>query len=208
MGIHNFLVGKQKMFADYWHRYGWQLIFFGSLVILFILWCIRDQMGIQSSSSIKKETLWENLLHSPELASRIPTKPVSVVKPPTTIPNISAGELECKQFLEFYFKKPFDKIRPDFLTNPITNMPLELDCYNDELKLAVEYNGAQHYHLNQKFHNGSRDRFQNQQYRDYIKKTKCKEHGIDLIIVPYTIPNNRVGEYLLNELTQRGYQAS
>jgi hypothetical protein len=54
-------------------------------------------------------------------------------------------------------------------------------------------------------HNNSKDRFQNQQYRDYIKKTKCHEHGIDLIIVPYTIKKEKLAAFLLSELQKRGY---
>jgi hypothetical protein len=54
-------------------------------------------------------------------------------------------------------------------------------------------------------HNNSKDRFQNQQYRDYIKKTKCHEYGIDLIIVPYTIKRDDLAAFLLSELQKRGY---
>jgi hypothetical protein len=116
--------------------------------------------------------------------------------------------MECKKFMEFYFQKPFQKIRPDFLTNPITNQPLELDMYNQELNLAVEYNGAQHYHFNKMMHRDSRDRFQNQQYRDYIKMNICRDLGIDLIVVPYTVPVEKIGEFLYQELQKRGYTSN
>lgn len=92
------------------------------------------------------------------------------------------------------------------LTNPITNSPLELDIYNKELNLAIEYNGSQHYVFNKMMHNNSKDRFQNQQYRDYIKKNLCKENGIDLIIVPYTIKHDQIANFLLRELSARGYR--
>ena len=77
--------------------------------------------------------------------------------------------------------------------------------YNDELKLAIEYNGSQHYIYNNMMHQGSRDRFQNQQYRDYMKKTMCKDKGIDLIIVPYTIKHHDIPKYLFDKLKERGY---
>ena len=39
----------------------------------------------------------------------------------------------------------FSPIRPNFLVDPQTNYKLELDGYNEELNIAFEYNGIQHY---------------------------------------------------------------
>ena len=82
-------------------------------------------------------------------------------------PKDSKGELECRRVLEKYLKKPFQKSRPDFLCNPVTGgkFNLELDCFNDSLKLAVEYNGAQHYKYIPFFHK-NKEAFLNQKYRD------------------------------------------
>jgi hypothetical protein len=183
---------------------GWSCIFAASIVTLFILWCLRGWIRMKSSSDITLNNFMEQLW----MVSTAPplSAPLSVRPPPQ--PSASKGETECKRFLEFYFQKPFQKIRPEFLTNPITNSPLELDMYNEELRLAVEYNGAQHYNFNRMMHNNSRDKFQNQQYRDYIKKNICKDLGIDLIIVPYTVPNDKIGEFLMTELHKRGYRAA
>jgi hypothetical protein len=35
----------------------------------------------------------------------------------------------------------FKSVRPGWLENPLTGRNLELDCYNEYLKLALEYNG-------------------------------------------------------------------
>jgi hypothetical protein len=112
----------------------------------------------------------------------------------------SKGEKKCRDFLEFYFKKPFVKTRPEFLVNPITGQPLELDCYNDELKIAVEYNGKQHYEYNKMMHQDSKFAFQNQKYRDHIKKELCNKFGIRLISVPYIVSDDKIPEYLYQEL--------
>jgi hypothetical protein len=181
---------------------GWSCIFAASIVTLFVLWCLRGWIRMKSSSDITMNNFMEQLW----MVSTAPPPTLSVRPPPQ--PSASKGETECKRFLEFYFQKPFQKIRPEFLTNPITNSPLELDMYNEELRLAVEYNGAQHYNFNRMMHNNSRDKFQNQQYRDYIKKNICKDLGIDLIIVPYTVPNDKIGEFLMTELHKRGYRAA
>jgi len=66
----------------------------------------------------------------------------------------SKGETECRRVLQKIFQRPFLKARPDFLNNPVTGnqFNLELDCYDHSLKLAVEYNGQQHYQYNKFFH--------------------------------------------------------
>jgi hypothetical protein len=97
----------------------------------------------------------------------------------------SAGEQRVRLFLERYFKLPFNKVRPDFLENTVTGHNLELDCYNDDLKLAVEYNGRQHYEFTPRFQ-ANKEAFYNQRYRDELKKIWCREHGITLLTVPYT----------------------
>lgn len=113
----------------------------------------------------------------------------------------SKGEKKCREFLEFITKKPFEKVRPPFLINPVTQRPLELDMYNEELRLAIEYNGAQHYQYNQMMH-GNRDSFHNQKYRDLIKKQLCEQYNIRLILVPYTIPEDEIPTFLYDRLKE------
>lgn len=110
----------------------------------------------------------------------------------------SAGEIRTRRYLENKFKKPFNKIRPDFMVNQVTGSKynLEFDCYNEEMKLAVEYNGAQHYNYIPFFHK-NKEAFYNQKYRDELKRIKCKELGITLIEIPYT--EEKRLEYFLDE---------
>ena len=120
----------------------------------------------------------------------------------------SKGELRCKQYLENYFSEKgykFPKSRPDFMVNRVTGdkYNLELDCYNDELKLAVEYNGEQHYKYIPFFHK-NKEAFYNQKYRDEIKRIRCRDLGIILIEVPYTELNN-IDNYLKRELNNYGF---
>ena len=111
----------------------------------------------------------------------------------------SKGEIECKKVLEQLFNKPFHKIRPNFLFNNITKQNLELDLYNEELKLAVEYNGKQHYEYIPYFHK-TKDSFYNQQYRDQIKKNLCEKNNIVLIDVPYSVKIEDIKQFLLDKL--------
>jgi hypothetical protein len=118
--------------------------------------------------------------------------------------NKSKGEIECKKVLENIFKKPFISIRPDFLKNTITGgNNLELDCYNSELKIAVEYNGIQHYKFSPFFHK-NKDQFHNQKYRDDIKKRLCEENGILLIEVPYTVKLEDIDKFIKTKLFENG----
>ena len=121
-------------------------------------------------------------------------------------PRQSKGEMECRRVLQSLFRRPFPSQRPDFLRNPVTggNFNLELDCYNPELGLAIEYNGAQHYKYTPYFHR-SKDHFLNQKYRDDMKRRICKDNQIVLIEVPYTVKNENIREFLVSELHKNGF---
>ena len=119
----------------------------------------------------------------------------------------SKGEIECRRVLRSIFAySSFDKHRPDFLRNPVTGncRNLELDCYEPSLRIAVEYNGAQHYKYIPYFHR-TKDAFTNQKYRDEMKRRLCMENGITLIEVPYTVKLRDIDRYIRTEL--RNYSA-
>jgi len=118
----------------------------------------------------------------------------------------SRGELACRRASLKIFGKEFIKVRPNFLNNPVTGgvANLELDCYNNDLKLAVEYSGKQHYSFTPFFHK-NKEAFLNQKYRDELKRMKCKENGIMLIEVDYTIPVEKIESHLRQRLRKLGY---
>lgn len=109
--------------------------------------------------------------------------------------RVSKGEKKCREVLEEIYGRPFKTVRPDFLKNPETGRNLELDCYNHELKIAVEYNGIQHY-VWPNFTGQSRDAFIKQLRRDKFKAKRCDEKGVYLIIVPYNVPNELIKDYI------------
>lgn len=87
------------------------------------------------------------------------------------------NEEKCRYAFENICNLPFRKnkdILPGFI----------LDGYNEELKMAFEYNGKQHYDPIDYF--GGEERFNSQVKRDERLRIKCKEKGIFLIEVPYT----------------------
>jgi hypothetical protein len=96
----------------------------------------------------------------------------------------SKGETLCRDIAQKVFGKPFVKVRPKFLKNEVTGKNLELDIYNEDIKVAIEFNGRQHYEFVPFFHKNYED-FLTQRYRDEMKKAKCKDEGIHLIEIRY-----------------------
>lgn len=117
------------------------------------------------------------------------------VKPKKKVSFESKGETECRRAVEHLTGKLFPKARPNFMLNGVSGHNLELDCYNDELKIAVEYNGEQHYKYIPYFHN-SKDAFYNLKYRDDMKQRLCDQNGIILITVPYTVKHDDIEMYI------------
>lgn len=109
-------------------------------------------------------------------------------------------EEECRSILEKIYNLPFTSVRPSFLRNPITNHNLELDCYNDELKLAIEYDGSQHAQYTPKFHGDDKWKFIYQVRKDDWKNLKCKENGVTLVRIPHYIPFDKLEQYIRTKL--------
>lgn len=179
-----------ESFKNLWNNHGFEILLVTSLVIIGILALTRiGKQGSWSSSYVYSPNLFEYAQKS--------------TKPP---PKDSKGELECRRVLQKIFKKPFNKARPDFLSNPVTGgrFNLELDCFEDSLKLAVEYNGIQHYKYVPYFHK-NKEAFYNQKYRDDMKRRICRDNRINLIEVPNTVEINQIESFLVDKLRLIGY---
>ena len=122
------------------------------------------------------------------------------IKNDSWCPICSAGLSEniTRLILERITEKPFPKIRPKWLLSN-TGKRLELDGYNEELGIAFEYNGIQHYKNNEFFHN-SENALDKRQIDDLQKLNLCREHNVYLIVVRYDIPKEEIFPNLLNEL--------
>ncbi len=108
-------------------------------------------------------------------------------KPVQNIPKTSKGEDILGEVIEDILQKEIQRnVRPSFLRNPESGKSLELDCYIPEYKLAVEYNGIQHYKFPSAYHKTEKE-FYDQLYRDRLKKKLCDEQGVYLIPVPYWV---------------------
>lgn len=125
------------------------------------------------------------------------------MKSPATISRsiASSGEQETCNALIRLLHKPFVKVRPSFLINPETGRRLELDCFNEELMLAVEFSGVQHYVYPNPFHR-SQEQFDAQVRRDRYKVEQCKAQGVRFIVVPFTVKRAHIESYLRLQLLQ------
>ena len=114
---------------------------------------------------------------------------------------ISRGERMCCQTMERIYGVTFTSTWPDWLRNPETGELLELDCFNDDLKIAVEYNGEQHYKW-PNFTNQTYQQFINQTRRDTLKADLCDKNGVYLIVVPYHVPYETIPSYIMSHLPE------
>lgn len=88
----------------------------------------------------------------------------------------------CRCIMKEIFNKEFVKCRPGkTLMNKRT---LQLDCYNEELKINVEYDGRQHSEYPNCFHK-TKEQFELQCENDRIKDQWCKDNCILQIRVSY-----------------------
>lgn len=111
----------------------------------------------------------------------------------------SESEMLCCEILEDIVQEEVhSNIKPKWLKNPKTGYPLELDCYYEKLKIAIEYQGPHHYKLVKKFHKNGLESLKEVKEKDRIKKELCKQQGVRLICVPYIVDcgeKNENGEW-------------
>ena len=87
-----------------------------------------------------------------------------------------------KIFIDKFNKNyKFENMRPEWLVNPETNCRLELDCYNEELELAFELHGRQHYEPIEYF--GGEKSYIKQYRRDLRTRNMCRQKGVTLFAI-------------------------
>lgn len=101
------------------------------------------------------------------------------------------GQRAAKQVFEEYLIKNklssflYTNIKPNFLKNPLTKCNLEYDIYEPVRKIAIEYNGIQHYFPG--FFGMNQEKFIEAVNRDYMKYQLGSINGDIIINIPFYI---------------------
>src|SRR6266702_12984 len=150
-------------------------------------------------------TAYRNVYHALEwecaLGHQWPSTPANIIAG-CWCPECALGLSEriCRAVFESMFRAPFPRTRPEWLLGR-EYVPLELDGYCARLKLAFEYQGAQHFAEVKQF-KMNQQRLVALQDRDAIKRVRCRQHGVTLIEIPYTVSNDKIETHIRAELTR------
>ena len=106
-----------------------------------------------------------------------------------------------RQFIEQFYQKSFPEFKPDFLCYPSTNENLGLTGYNKELKIGFDYRKIHHYSYPNVTHNNQKE-FRQEVEKDQFKEKACDEAGIHLIVIPYTVPEGEIKQFISQRLPQ------
>ncbi len=117
--------------------------------------------------------------------------------------NTFKTENKVKMFLEVFFQQEFTKERFEWNINKDRNQllnpeeialakpkkykksPLEIDLYNEDLKIAFEYDGEFHYKLNKwEDYQDALYSYANLVRNDYAKTQNCEDRGIKVFKMP------------------------
>ena len=180
----NSISSTYKFITNIWENYRWELFLCVSILIIIICWFLK-----------KSDTQFDGISVD---TSIIKNNPGYTIKK-----GVYKNEEKCREVIQSIYNAPFKKIRPDFLKNPKTGRKLELDMYNDNLKIALEYNGIQHRTYAPYFHKSQND-YYDQVDRDKLKERLCKENGVLLIVVPDTVRYNEIESFIRSELKKAG----
>ena len=175
-------------FKEEFEKHVFNILFWTSVIILISVFISNFLSGSKGTYVDHTDTIWSLFGKKYEEKNTIPKKSFE-----------SKGETECRRVIESITGKPFKKTRPTFLQNNVSGQTLELDCYNEELNLAVEYNGEQHYKFIPYFH-PNKESYYNLRYRDDIKQRLCKQNGVTLITVPYTVKHDDIKKFIISQL--------
>lgn len=178
------ITSTYKFMMNIWENYRWELFLCVSILTIVICWFLK-----------KHDNKFDGILVDTSIIQKTPT--------PLGKKGVYKNEERCREVIQSIYNAPFKKIRPNFLKNPKTGRNLELDMYNDNLKIALEYNGIQHRTYAPYFHKSQND-YYDQVDRDKLKDRLCKENGVLLIVVPDTVRYNEIELFIKTELKKSG----
>lgn len=106
------------------------------------------------------------------------------------------GERTSRKILETMFQCDLPKCKPDWLRIGDSLQALELDGYNERLKIAFEYQGGQHYEVSKRDHRFAEDDVKIIQNNDAAKRQRCWDRGVALIVIPEVVNHKNIPAFL------------
>jgi hypothetical protein len=110
-------------------------------------------------------------------------------------------EKVCRQVLEHLLKAAFPKRRPDWLRTS-KGRKAELDGFNEDLRLAFEYQGQQHFTHVPFFHTGDKS-LELRVEDDRLKRETCNAHNITLLEINIDVPLEDLQAHLVDQIATR-----
>jgi len=109
------------------------------------------------------------------------------------------GETKCREVFEDIFGVEFPKAERGYLEWLINDRghSMHLDGYNEDLNLAFEYQGLQHWV--KRTRDETDEHFNNRVRDDKTKVKLCKKYGVMLIVVDYTIKFEDMKDYIVKK---------
>ena len=193
----------------------WVLV---AAVILFVAWLLNDEEiemdyhVLDSELGLKDKTEKTLEMELDDTVVQQTFRPINIGNLEENITHFepikkkgkkpgSKGESECLRCLEEIYGVKFQTgIRPSWLKNTRTGHNLEIDCYNDDLKLGLEYNGRQHTQYVKHFHKKGQSDFEYQIAKDLYKKELCKLNNVWLINIDYDVPICDIYDEIVKQL--------
>lgn len=178
----------------------WLIIIFFIILVFWLLYGGKNEYEFIGVKPLSMKSLFQDLpvRQTPLINSYTEYQNNLSKSKPVKSKNCKGEDIVAEVLEQILSSKVERNIRPNFLRNPVTGKNLELDCYNEEYSIAVEYNGIQHYKYPSAFHK-SEEEFYNQLKRDKLKKKLCDENGVYLIPVPYWVDNFGTEDGHINE---------
>lgn len=116
---------------------------------------------------------------------------------PVTGSARSKLEARVITILEDILGAKFNQAHPKWLRDPATGTKLELDGYNEPLRIALEVQGPGHI---KPIPGESYSRYTKRVARDILKRELCAKHNVTLITVDYRITMQSMRAYLQSRL--------
>ena len=133
--------------------------------------------------------------------------PITIKHQGSWCPDCSAGTGEkiCRAYFEQLFNAPFTKSRPDWLRNSRGNR-MELDGFNDNIKLAFEHQGKQHFEVTHTYVTNDQELAQ-RIADDTLKTELCNQRGVTLLHIPEIpslLPLRQIKQYIKKQCEDLG----